>query len=667
MKRLLQTNHQFFFVIFASCTILLCTNFHSIFAQKSPIKWGEVSPSDILMEQYEADTSAEAVVLCDYSTVEIFTTPSDYGYYRYHHKRVKILKKSALDRGNISIPYYSKQGIESIRNLKAQVISPAGQITVLDKKDVFREEINEYWSSINFSFANLQEGSIFEYHYELHSKYMEELRTWYFQEDIPVRWSEYRVKNTSYFSYALLFEGGDYMEHKDLPEGGTLFQKGDTKIHLLDGRYIMENAPGLKEEAYVTTMNDYRARIRFQLSEVVHPGGHREPHMSTWEELADELLQDGYFGERFLKKRNYKKLAEAANPSVSQAGSKDEKIAAIYHFITNSVNWDETFGIFTDRSLDDAFETKLASASELNMMCLALLNHFEIEATPLLTSTRSHGKMTQQYPIRKQFNHLMVLVELEGKATILDLGDPLRPIGLPRESSLNKMAWKVDKEKPGWVEMAPILSREIIGGGLEISPEGDVKLKLKASYTNYSAHSEKVLLRNDPKGNFWKKRLESNFEEARIDSISFQNAKNSGRRLSTILNVTYPNAIDTESDFIYFSPVLFTNFSENPFKQKERTYPVDFLYTFEEKYMLSIKIPEGYEVEELPEKIATEVEGNKARFLFSTDQKGDRIQLISQLSISQLLYTPDQYQAIKTLFDLVVEKHGEQIVLKKKT
>lgn len=667
MKQILQQSGKVSLPLFVFLFLTLGIPSELLFSQESPIKWGEVPPPDILMTTYEPDTAAEAVVLCDYAYVEIFTNSSDYGYYRYHHKRVKILDKSAFDRGNISIPYYSHNGLESIRDLKAQVISPAGQITELSKKDFYTEVINDYWSSINFSFANLQEGSVFEYKYELHSQFMEELRTWYFQEDIPVRWSEYRVNNQSYFAYALLFEGGDYMNQSELPDGGTLFHNGETKIHILNGRYIMENAPALQEEGFITTMNDYRARIRFQLSEVIRPGGYHETYMSTWEELADELLQDSYFGERFLKRKNYKKLVEEATPAIEAAGTVEEKIRAAYHFVANQVNWNEHFGLFTDRSLDDAFETKLASAAEMNMMCLAILNHFEIPATPLLTSTRTHGKMTRDYPIRKQFNHLMILAEVDGKPTILDVGDPLRPMGLPRLGALNKMAWKVDTESPNWIEIVPILTRESLGGGLEISPEGDIHGSIRATYYTYSAYAERANHRQDAKGDYWKERLGHRFEDVRIDSIHFANVEDTDERFTTTVRFTYPDAIDMEADILYFSPILLTSFPENPFKLKERAYPVDFPYIFEEKYIMSIKVPEQFEVDELPETVNFSLPDDKGRFVFSIDQKGDRIQLISQLFISQQVYTPDEYPAIKELFDLLVEKHGEQIVFKRKT
>ena len=40
---------------------------------------------------------------------------------------------------------------------------------------------------------------------------------------------------------------------------------------------------------------------------------------------------------------------------------------------------------------------------------------------------------------------------------------------------------------------------------------------------------------------------------------------------------------------------------ENIFKSDDRRYPVDFGYGFSDVHMVNIKIPEGYEIAELPE------------------------------------------------------------------
>ncbi len=49
--------------------------------------------------------------------------------------------------------------------------------------------------------------------------------------------------------------------------------------------------------------------------------------------------------------------------------------------------------------LDDIFQAKSASSGELNLMLLVLLREAGVTAYPLITSTRTNGKMYEDYPL----------------------------------------------------------------------------------------------------------------------------------------------------------------------------------------------------------------------------------------------------------------------------
>ncbi len=74
-------------MLFVACNLFLT---FSVPAQKTPMKWGKLSIEEIELNSYSSDTSASAVVLCDYG--EIYFMPGQPIEVR-RHKRVKILKK----------------------------------------------------------------------------------------------------------------------------------------------------------------------------------------------------------------------------------------------------------------------------------------------------------------------------------------------------------------------------------------------------------------------------------------------------------------------------------------------------------------------------------------------------------------------------------------------
>ena len=54
------------------------------------------------------------------------------------------------------------------------------------------------------------------------------------------------------------------------------------------------------------------------------------------------------------------------------------------------------------------------------------------------------------------------------------------------------------------------------------------------------------------------------------------------------------------------------------------------------------------------------------QFLYNITEKDGSIQVTTRIDVKQLIHEPHEYPALKTFFDLIIEKQGEQIVLKKK-
>jgi len=392
--------------------LALCLNLpFSLLAQDPPIKFGKIPKEDLEMKVYPPDTSAAAVVLCDYGTVAFQFKDNDAMNVLSRHKRIKFLRRSGFEHGDIEIPFYTS--LMRVKNLKAQVFAPDGTETEVPKKDIFEEKINDRWSRYRFAFPNLQEGSVVEYKYDLESQYIFELPEWYFQGEIPVRWSELRLTIPNWFQYVSLRNGRlpDIVENDfELApvvnigggSGGGRMTVESSKIRL-----AMKEAPALREEAYITTMDDYFARVRFQLKSVQYPETPARPIMGDWVEVATKLLEDENFGGQFSKKGKFKKTWAAAQAQIAGATTPEEKIRAIYHFVQTSFEREDGSTIYTRQNLDDLFEKKRAFASEMNLLLIGLLREAGFQAHPVLISTRDHGQPIAEYPILDQFNHVL--------------------------------------------------------------------------------------------------------------------------------------------------------------------------------------------------------------------------------------------------------------------
>ncbi len=669
-------------IAFFLANLLFITN---AVCQKSPVKWGKVSKEDLTMTEYKADPEAGAMVLGEVGQITFDVSTGEILYKLEYHKRIKIFKKSAFDQGDIEIPYYTPNKFETIKGLKAQVILPDGKKIAVKK--IFDEKINDYWSAKKFAFPNLKEGCIIEFKYNKNSNGYFNLEDWYFQGDIPVRLSQLSTVIPEWYNYVSFTQGrranvtkssrptniripGERLHERityDRTHSNTTHQSFDLiEADLITTVYKMENIPALKVEPHITSMNDYYAKIQFQLKTVQYPGGPIQNVENTWEKVEKELIEHQKFGDQLNKKRFTKKLWTALEPILSEIQNKEEQIASIYKFISSNVIWDETYHFLIEKTLDDAFTNKRANSGELNLMLIAICRQAGIEAHPVLISTRSHGKMLPYYPKIDQFNHVLALTQIDGKNHIFDIGNSLRSYDLLRENSLNYNGWLVLPNRSDWISIVPPVDKEVCMANFELSPGGALVGEIKQSYKGYSAFKERMACYKDPENNNLKKSWTDKYVDIKIDSIQFENQKDLTNPFKTNIYCKIPDAVQTSGDFMYITPVL-NAYEENPFKLEKREYAIDMAYGFKNQYILNLTIPDGYIIEELPEAVNLSLPEKGGKFQFFISQKGNKIQLVNKINISQLHYEPEEYPAIKSFYDIIIEKHSEQIVLKKAT
>jgi Domain of Unknown Function with PDB structure (DUF3857)/Transglutaminase-like superfamily len=655
---------HFLLIPFLLATISLAT------AQKKPqkekpldIEFGKIPAEDIKMTTYSLDSSAEAVVLAAKGRIGFETRSNGLQVSYNFFRRVKLLKKSSFEaEGNIRISYVSKDNYEDLRRIKAAVIQPDGTRQELTKKDFFEEKVTASRTAKKFAFPNLTEGCIIEYEYEILSERFGTLYDWQFQENIPVRHSELWLSTPEFYEYVYLFKGRVKLNKE--PQKET-FLDGSTRLAVQ--KMYADSVPALKPEGYITTMSDYLSQITFQLSRINYSDGRIVNRFTNWKDVAEKLVKNETLGEQYLRKSNYGDVWRAVKPLLEGAKTEDEKIEIVYEYISKNVTWSEDYDFTSDGSLNAAFKKKKANSGELNMMLIACLLEANIKASPMLVSTRGHGKPVTVYPIMEQFNHLACYIERGEKSLIIDAGNIHRPVGVPRGSTMNEQGFILDKNDPHWIVLSPSGSNEITLGNFKLSEEGTLSGSISSNYKGYAAVDVREEEEDKEKNHeIVKKALAKDFPDIKIDSITIMNLDNTAEAFKRIVYCEIPNAATTAGDLIYIKPALKTDFDENPFKQPKREYPVDFSHPFKDQFILNLTIPDGYKVEELPKSIKVSLPENGGIFQYLSSLNGNVIQLVVKIQLDQLHFESEEYVIVKEFFNQIATKSAEQVVLKKK-
>ena len=124
--------------------------------------------------------------------------------------------------------------------------------------------------------------------------------------------------------------------------------------------------------------------------------------------------------------------------------------------------------------------------------------------------------------------------------------------------------------------------------------------------------------------------------------------------------------VTSAGDVLYMNPFLLMRMEANEFALEKRDYPVNFGSPFERMYTCKIKIPDGFQVDELPQSKVFALPEAGGKFLYNVARLENVISITSIFQINRDIFTQVEYPNLREFYNLVVAKQAEQIVLKKK-
>ncbi|MEO0474291.1 MAG: transglutaminase-like domain-containing protein, partial [Bacteroidota bacterium] len=360
-------------------------------------------------------------------------------------------------------------------------------------------------------------------------------------------------------------------------------------------------------------------------------------------------------------------FTDIVRPLINGARTETEKIQRIYNHVRDRFSWNGAYQFATKNKVKKLYEAKTGSSAEINLVLTEMLEAAGFRANPLLISTRGHGQVVDLYPMISQFNHLVCYAVGKEKTYFLDAIYPNQPFDLFPAANLNGKAWLLDENKPHWVNIPTNFSdEENILGQVKMHADGTVDAQFSMDARGYSAFNYRRLINGKSQKNFQSELLNQKLDLTE-DAFDIQGSLKPDEKLSVQFSFEDQELASASGDFIYVSPMLFFGEEKNPFLQKDRFYPIDFIHPKTYRYSISYQIPEGFEVDELPESSRMILPNRDLTFEFQCQQiDSSTVQVISNFAIKQPYYSPAQYPNLKTMFDLLIARHGSQIVLKKK-
>ncbi|MDB5142489.1 MAG: hypothetical protein JWQ66_1202 [Mucilaginibacter sp.] len=629
--------------------ILLTLLFTAFVAKCQTQPFGVVDTADLKLTSCDFEKDANAMVLFDKADA----------YYRYatvvveHHKRIKIFNDKGNNQAKVRIEYYGVHNDEVISGIEAQTINlknNAIEYTPVDKSLIYKQNVDKERIAIVFTFPNVKPGSIIEFKYKWSTPYASNFPDWFFQEDVPTRYSEFQTGFSNDYTFKFIKK-----VNQKLSKDTSFFKNGKNNNQGVRYIWAMTNAHSLGEEPYMPSIDDNIQGILFQVT---------SRSERTWNDVISDLLRYDDFGAQLdpnISLNDQDKILAKVNTLQTQ----DEKITYIFNLVKNSIAWNNFSSMYTDDGIKRAWNKKTGNAAEVNIILYHFLKMAGINVYSMAVNTKN--KIEQRYASRLQLNKVVDYIRVDStKQYVLDATNKYNVYNQMPFYLLNSNGIIIDPEK----KMSRFISlqnisptKNVVFVNAEIMPDGKMTGTAQINSFSYNKMDDIKRYKDDGEKKYIDG-LRDNDNNLTILSLKLENMEVDSLPLTQSIGFKL-DLTGSDDNYIYFNPNLFTGLSNNPFLSKERLSNIDFKYL--NNYTISgrYKVPQGYKIEALPKSMTILMPDTTIKFKRIVAEQEGYIMIYYVIDFKKSYYLKEDYPPLFAFYKRMHEMLNEQIILKK--
>lgn len=567
-----------------------------------------------------------------------------------YHVRVKIFDASVKEASVVGIPYYFENDIERVSDIEAVTWQSPDERVVLPPDQIRTINVNARYNVKEFTMPAVQDGSVVEYAYTIRRRYIEELPDFYLSHQVPTSRAEVSITYPRYLRYKVVpqnFSGS--LQHSktrvDSSNAPKIFTYPQPEP-IIKETWRATEIPAVKEEAYVSSLDDYRSKIKFQLSEFGIP---RQALENSWDYVVEEIRRK----QDILSKIGANTRAAAIGADIANVFETQEAAQdSIFRYVNAQVNFSGSTSLFSDVRDEAVLSGTPSDQAAINQTLIAMLNGAGIEAYPLLISTRESGQINTSFPSFFEFNGQLVHSKIGDETYFLDASFPHSQPNLIPVNTYNETALMLKPASYEWVDVEPEKSAFSIQVEMQARLQRDGTLSGSVVSRNIGYPSQLIRQQRSEgqmPAQIIKQAVFDGYSDVQLTAPRIQDMYSFDQPVQLKTDFTLPGYATSFSNGLEFRPMVVGYLMSNPFSQAERDLPVTL--DAPEKLDLSYRItlPEGYTVEESPPNRTVELPGAMFREQYTVN--GQTIAYEFHIDISRKQFSPEVYPRLLNLYE----------------
>ena len=617
-----------------------------------------LAPEDLKMTSEPKAPGAPAIILYR----EVDRDDNGRTSHEDDYVRVKILTEEGREYANVEIVF--NKASEDVVNVRARTIKPGGSVVEFDGK-VFEKTIEKArglrYLAKTFTLPDVQVGDIIEYRYtfDLSDKFIYG-SDWILSDQLFTRDAKFSLKPyvSKYTPVSLRWTWQGLA-------AGSLPKEGSDHIVRLEAHSI----PAFQLEDYMPPPNELRARVDF-IYEEEYLDSDPDQFWRHVDKKRNDLLE-GFIGKR-------KAMEEAVGQIVSPSDTPEVKLRKIYdrvqqirnrsYEIRKSAQEEKRDKEKPVENVEDIWKRGYANGQQLTWLYLALVRAAGFEAYGVWAADRRLYFFTPKTMENRKLNANLVLVKLNGKDLYFDPGAAFTPFGLLTWSETGTPGLRLDKDGGSWITTTlPESSESRLehSARFKLTDSGSLEGKVTVTYTGLEAMYHRLDVRNADdvtRKKFLEDRVKNQIPvAAEVELTNTPDWSNPETPLTAEFDVKISDWASNAGKRMVIPAGVFTAIEKHVFEHANRVHPIYVEYPYEKDDDITIKLPEGWQVDSVPSPQI--IDGHVVSYGLKVEKDGTSLHLTRKLVWNFLLLDPKYYPSLRNFFQSVRSGDDQQIVL----
>jgi hypothetical protein len=655
-------------IFFISCLVILIFPFHFVNGQTNEAvfpqwNYGQ-APDSLFSDSFtERYSGHDYVVVHKSLDIKILEKEKRLAARMKHHQVIKILSEEGVNKSIVGIPYLRFQDLESVENIRAQLVKPDGSIQKLDTANIRHIELNEQTGFYEFQLSDAAPGDVMEYSFEMERDFVRELPPFYLSEPVPVLQAGVELLNSPFLRYDVKsFNISGVLEYQTdriwLGERATIFTGQEAEYRKKE-QWFMYDIPPTEPEPFSGAYNSKRAQLRFQWKEFGNP---RQVIETSWEVVVAELERD----DGLLKNINKNDTTFQFSVPDSVAG-RHAKIRYVFEEIVSMSNFSGDQNFHFEGDLSPAFNGEEANKGALLQILFLALQDAELDPRLVLVSNPEVQTGIAELPSKLQFTDLIVAVRKNAfEWLFLDPSRQIAEPGFVDQKLLNqKGLMMLGNGEYEWVRVkAPDFAYRqdfTLTAGLEA--DGTLTGKIEGTLFGYLAEEAKkellkpdVVLRDFIKGSFLGRYMDTGVENDELDLSDSSS-------VSISADITIQNYASAVDEGLLYRPLVIGYLEEQPFQDEKRSQDIEFRGRESIDMTSRVTVPDGYRLEQKAGEVEHDFSG--ARLWFSLIQQKSTFFQELVISLNQITFSTESYPQVRAMYEGWFELSNRELLIKK--